>query len=279
MMDLMTRPPRTLDAISVRAKQISTPLLQARTVSPEESAPEVLSRMSVDQFDHAPVFSEGIPVGVFPDRGAELHSITGKVGEHVRPLDASILISGEAKIGALIKRLQSEPFLFVVEEDSIASLLTAADLGSIHVRTHFYAHLSHLESLLSNFLRTRHMDQQAAVQRLKTPRKDSCLSIAEDLKKSDRFLDYFSCVSLQDLIDLAGAHPDFKSAVREAGLGWNRADRGFGEFRDAVMHSSRPLSGSEYAQPDHLLKMQTRIDALTHAAIAAGSGFSGSVRE
>lgn len=274
-MDLMTRFSGTLDAISVRAKQISTPLPQARTVSAEESAAEVMSSMAVDQFDYAPVISEGIPVGVFPDRGAVPHSITGRVSEHVRPLDASMLISGEAKIGALIKRLQREPFLFVVEEDSIASLLTAADLGSVHVRTHFYAHLSHLEGLLSSFLRDRHRNQHDAIQKLKTSRRDSCISIAENLKNSDRFLDYFSCVSLQDLIDLAGEHADFKNAVREAGLGWNKVDRGFGGFRDAVMHSSRPLSGSEYAQPDHLLKMQTRIDALTQAVIAVGSGTSG----
>lgn len=255
----------SIDVVSVRAKQLAVPLEEGLCLHPEDSAVEASEKMLDRQYDFAPVLEEGSPIGLFAYNAFGDSSSVALVGGAMEPLKSASIVSGEAQLGAIVNRLNSRSFLFVFEEDGISGFLTPSDLGSVGVRAHFYSHLSHLETLLGEYLRLKYPDQSKATSLLKAGRLESQKAIAADLRARDRFLDEISCVSLQDLIDICGKDPEFRAAVARTGTGWNKVDRGFGEFRDVIMHSSRPLSTLGMTEPVMLLKMQRRIDALSEA--------------
>ncbi|MGO2194574.1 MAG: CBS domain-containing protein [Brachybacterium sp.] len=254
-----------IDVVSVRAKQLAVPLTEGLCLRPEDSAVEASEKMLDRQYDFAPVLEEGSPIGLFAYSAFGDSSHGALVSEAMEPLNSATIVSGETRLETIINRLNSRPFLFVLEENGFSGFLTPSDLGSVGVRAHFYSHLSLLEILLGEYLRLRYPDQSKAISLLKAGRLESQKAIVADLRSRDRFLDEISCVSLQDLIDICGKDSEFRAAVARTGTGWNKVDRGFGEFRDAIMHSSRPLSTLGMTEPAMLLKMQRRIDALSEA--------------
>lgn len=169
-----------------------------------------------------------------------------------------------------MERLQTEPFLFVLEEEGITGFVTPADLGTVPVRTHFYLRLAHLESLLGNFLRDRYPAQEDAVGLLSPSRLAAYAKVADDLRSKGTFVDDLSCLSLMDLVNIAGKDKVFREATSEGDMTWRRATRGLSDFRNDVMHPTRTLAGAGSDLPARLLAQQHKIDALIYATRSVG---------
>jgi len=219
------------------------------------------------QFDVAPVLEEETPVGIFHTSDIE-EARPAQIAKTMRPLAASHIVSGDAPLSDLMDRMVREPFLFVLDGTRITGFVTPADLGTIPVRTHFYLRLANLESVLGNYLRAKYPDQRTAVACLSSKRQNSQAGIAEDLRSKDRFIDEISCLSLDDMVVIAGKDQIFREEARKSGIGWRRATRGLAEFRNDIMHPGRILADSEEFRPGRLLDWEKHLHALTHAAEA-----------
>lgn len=270
----MRYPELDLGTAAIRASQIAVPLVEARGVALEDDVGSVGMSMAAAQFDTAPVMADGVPLGVFS-------RVAGSVGpgvtvkDRMRPLAAELIVSGLVVVDQLMERMRAEPFLFVLEEKGITGFITPADLGTVPVRTHFYLRLAHLESTLGSYLRVRYPEQRQAVALLPEGRRDAQAKLADELRSTDTFIDDLACLSLKDLLDIAGKDTAFRAAVAGSGVGWGRAAKGLANFRNDVMHPTRPLVAAGVDRPEKLLDRQHRIDALIGAVRASYKELTG----
>lgn len=250
----------------IRADQLTRSLEHAFTVTPTESAAACAMAMRQFQFDTAPVLNAGLPVGVF--HAADAPSAVGNtaVSAIMRPLSARLVVSSQTTLSTLMRRLQLEPFVFVVDDSGTYGFATAADLGTVPVRTHFYLQLANLECALGDYLRSRYPCQLDALALLSEERRRAQKRVADDLRSKDKFVDELSCISLDDLVSIAGGDGEYREATRRAGVGWRRATHGLGDFRNDIMHPTRTLADATDTRPAKLVEWETRLEALIVAA-------------
>lgn len=259
------RPSATQLSESVFASHLARDLASALAFRPDDDAATSVSAMTDLQFDSAPVLEKEVPVGIFNKLPAASLEPGTTVSDFMRPLTASQIVSGRASLDQLMQRLETETFLFVVDNVDVAGFITPADLGTIPVRTYFYLRLAHLENLLSDYLRSAYSDQEKAILLLSPSRQANHAKLAEDLRSKDKFIDDFACLSLDDLVTLAGKEPNFRSALHGEGVGWRAAKAGLADFRNDIMHPSRPFTCATETRPTRLLARQRSLDALIRA--------------
>jgi len=251
----------------IRAREIAVPLSSSFAVAPEDQALASSAMMRERQFDIAPVLADdGTPVGVFRAGQAETVEAEELVSHLMAPLTARLIVSGDTPLSTLMRRMAEEPFVFVLDDCRVVGFITPADLGTVPVRTHFYLRLAHLESSLGDYLRTRFADQATAIALLSPSRRQSQARIAADLRSKDTFVDDIACLSLDDLVAVAGKDPAFREAARRAGIGWARAIKGLADFRNDVMHPARPFGDTTDARPRKLVEWEDSLRALSLAS-------------
>ncbi|OLT21096.1 hypothetical protein BJF81_15745 [Ornithinimicrobium sp. CNJ-824] len=254
---------------AIRARQVAMPLEEALAVEPDDDASQCAARLAEEQYDYAPVLTDGMPVGIFERAAAP--GPGAAVGAVMRPLGAELLVSTEATLSDLMRRMTEQPFVFVLDGCGVTGFVTPTDLGTVPVRTYFYLRLAHLENTLSEHLRRRYPDQMEAVNLLGPARRASHEAIAADLRSKDKFIDELSCLSLDDLVTVAGKIDRYRNAVSATGLGWRKATKGLADFRNDIMHPSRIFAGSAEARPAKLVDWEHRLDTLIGAAQALAS--------
>jgi CBS domain-containing protein len=253
-------------ADGIRARHLALPLERALCVLAQEDAEEAAREPRERQFGATPVLRDGELVGVFHVGDIEDARARRAVADVMRPLAASLVVSSEAPLSALLRRMCYEPFLFVVNEDGISAFVTTGDLGTVPVRTHFYLKLAHLESVLGEYLRAVYEDQMEAIARLSHRRQEVHARIAKDLRAKDKFIDDLSCISLDDLVRVAGMDDGFRQATEQGGIRWEAATSELADFRNEIMHPSRTFAGAADSQPDRLVEWEDRLGALVRAA-------------
>ena len=250
----------------VRARDLATPLGRALSLRTGDDARDAASILQMLQYDYAPVIHDGVWVGVFKAVDGARCGDQELVLQVMTPLAARHIVSSETPLNAIMARLCEEPFLFVLEQDSIDTFVTSADLASVPVRTHFYLRLAQLEQTLGRYLRSRYADQSSAIALLARPRQEAQAKIADELRGKDKFIDDLACLSLTDLLTLASKDGSFRTDVQRAGVGWRRAIRGLSDFRNDVMHAARPFARATDTHPAKLLEWDERLAALVLAS-------------
>lgn len=251
----------------IRARHLSRPLGVAFTLAPDQTARAASQQLKKRQFDAAPVIAERGPVGIFVADDAKDCGQTDAVADLMRPLASELVVSSEMPLSSLMRRMQRERFLFVLDANGINGFITPTDLGTVPVRTHFYLQLAHLESTLSFHLRALYPDQGAAIALLSQGARERQAKIANDLRRKDRFIDDLSCLSLDDLIGIAAHTTAFKQAFEGSPATMRTARHGLTDFRNDIMHASRTFSSS-----DKLVNREEHLEALIEAAASLGLG-------
>lgn len=126
-------------------------------------------------------------------------------------------------------------------------------MGSPPGRTHFYLLLSALEISASEWVRALYPDQSQALALLAPGRRESHAKLLADLRAKDEHLDEVAALGLVDLIRVLERTPEAEAAARGEGLRWKDLGRGFGDFRNDVMH---PVRAFAHATPDGLLRLR-----------------------
>lgn len=252
----------------VRAAHLAVPIAGALTFTPTDIANRRVKQMADLQFNCAPVIVDHDVIGLFGPLADLIITDEASVGELMRPLSSQLIVSSTTTLTSLIRRLENESFLFVVDDSGIMGFVTVADLGSVHVRTHFYMRLAHLESELSESLRRLYREQAGALAHLKPKRRQRQAEVAKALRYQDKFIDDIACLSLEDLVTIAGRDCEFRRIIESAGVGWNKTLHGLADFRDEVMHPTRPLLLSASSSPAKLAQRERSLEALIHAVDA-----------
>lgn len=247
------------DAIQVR--HLENPIGKSFCVRPTQEAQSCAIRMATLQFDVAPVMEDGTPIGIFM-AGA---SGDGAVKEHMRTLASSMIVSADTPVSALVRHLEQEPFLLVLQGREITGFVTPADVGAAPARTHYYLLVSTLEISLHQYLSSLYPDQRDVLGKLSPGARGRQARIEAELRAADQFIDTLSTLSLQDLLDLAGKDPAFRA--RATGTrGWNWLCDNVIAFRDDVMHPSRAFARADKGGLARVIDMEVRLTTLATAA-------------
>ena len=106
------------------------------------------------------------------------------VGDQMRRLCEGDIVAADMPIGMYIERAAGQPFHLVIENDQIAGIVTRSDLLKLPVRLHLFTLLSHLETVMLQFIESNFSasDWMGA---LKKPRLDKVKERRNQDQKSD----------------------------------------------------------------------------------------------
>ncbi len=121
-----------------------------RTCDIFENAKTVLSKPALDDYDQIPVLCDSRVVGVL-ERTSNPQS--GQVQEYMRTLQETLLVSAEGPLMSFIKVADASFYRLVVRATEICGIVTRSDLLKLPVRLLVFGMITHLESLMADFIR------------------------------------------------------------------------------------------------------------------------------
>lgn len=245
---------------SMEARHMAWPLSEALTCGPQDPIDSLIIRMKQKQFDCCPVVDQGEPVGIFSRLEAP-----ASIAHGTRPLSIGQLISADTPILELARKLKEHDFIFVLTGSRISGFITPADLGSTLARSFAYLQLASVEISLSDFLRARFLRQKSAIELLTEARQLAHASLVRSLKESDQFIDEIAACSFEDLLILAGKDSVFRAALPK-NRGWQRLKSGLSDFRNDVMHPSRPLVAPGVRNVTKFVEKIENLQTLAHTS-------------
>lgn len=247
----------------MEARHVALPLAQALVCRYDDDIMPLVALMERQQFDLCPVLEDDVPVGVFSRLS---NPISVKAG--TRLIAVGQLISADTPMLELAKKLNEHDFIFVLAGSRISGFITVADLGSTPARSYCYLQLASVEMGLAKYLRQRFLDQRLAISLLAESRQIKHQALVTQLQGADQYIDDIAACSLEDLLRIAGTDKTFRASL-PVDVGWQRLKSGLSDFRDDVMHPSRPLLShgrrdvSQFIEKiENLQKMSSSIDRL-----------------
>lgn len=243
---------------SIEARHIATPLSKALVCTFNDAVGPLVSVMEQRQFDCCPVLENGAPVGIF-DRFLRASSV--ELG--TRYLLIGQLISADAGILDLARKLDEHNFVFVLSGSRISGFITVADLGSTLARSFCYLQLASVEMGLSKYLRYRFPHQADGIELLGDSRQKSHLLLVDKLKREGQYIDDFAACSLEDLLRIAGKDDIFRQALTQ-NRGWQTVKSGLSDFRNDVMHPSRPIVGEGIRSVSKFVEKIENLQIIAH---------------
>jgi len=235
------------------------------TLATSDDSMVAAAQLAERQFDHAPVVDDrGRVVGVVAlnDLGRGM-----VVGDCSAGLHECAVVSADTGLPDVLRFLQEDPFLLVLEGRHVGAILTPADLGRPASRTYFYLLLAQLEIVLAAVVRQDHPDQTLALTKLTVKRQGVIRRLLGDLRASDDLIDVVAAFSLIDLLRVAAANEAYKEAFVSGGWSWRVLSTELGRFRNDVMHPVRDFREASPAGMARLLDQVHRLEHLTNASL------------
>ena len=249
---------------AISARHVMTPLNSALSVRVSARVEEVVALLKPHGFDQAPVTNGKEIVGFVTRRSAEEAPSGSRI--RVQRLASPFLVSADAPVGTLMRRLSQAPMVFAVEEHGLAGFVTLSDLNKHPVRTHFYLLLADLEMTMAAEARSALDDPAEALEMLTKGRRKKALEQHDGARKLNVDADVLTAFQFSDLLTTvarAGLHRRFGFA---SATSWRRATKGLTSFRDQVMHLTSEFLGKRTI--DDLIATETRLRAMLVAASA-----------
>lgn len=116
----------------------------------EDSLDTIIGNPLFEDFDHIPVRRNFDIVGVLettqlPDMGS--------AEDAMRPIDPSMVVSGEESLSSLIRRITDQPYWLVATGSAINGIVTRSDVHKLPVRLLTFAVVTHLEMTMASLIR------------------------------------------------------------------------------------------------------------------------------
>lgn len=246
-------------AESLAVRLIATPMDQIIGFDSDEPLTDAIARLQEAHIDYAPVFEGGTLVGRIA-RGEQFDG-NRRVVDALERLRAVFLISADSPISSAMRWLAKQPWLLLVDGNSVAGVVTPADLNHQAVRVYFYMLIADFEIRLASLLREHSSDETKLLEALGAASQDVSRRF-EQLTAQDIQTDLIGAMQLKDLIKIAGKTPDIRDALRYSTRSQWEADTGrIVDFRNQIMHPTRPLVDSR-ASHARLVEMDSRLRTL-----------------
>lgn len=252
-------------ADGIRARHLATPLGEVMTLATSDDSGVAAAELAERQFDHAPVVdNRGRVVGVVALKDLR-RGMT--VGDFSSGLHECAVVSADTGLPDVLRFLQEDPFLLVLDGRHVGAILTPADLGRPASRTYFYLLLAQLEIALAAVVRQDYPDQSLALNELTLARQESIRELLGDLRASDDLIDEVAALSLTDLLRVAAANDLYKEAFVSGAWSWRALHTELGRFRNDVMHPVRDFREASPAGMRRLLDQVHRLEHLTNTSL------------
>lgn len=252
-------------ADQIQARHIATPYAAVIAVQSDEVVAEARFRLAIADITSAPVEQDGQVVGIF---SATTEADAGVVIEYTRPLSLDLVVSEQTNLADLTLGLQAEPLLLLLSGRNVSGVVSRADLGKPAARTYFYLLLAELEVELTDALRARGLsDEDIAEALAESKARERAETRAIELKEQGRFIDFIACLSLQDLVQVAGKF-GLREVVKQSGHSWRKTSNNLSGVRNDVMHPSRKLGGNDSEWISSLTRYIVKVRALRTAVRA-----------
>lgn len=174
----------------------------------------------------------------------------------MKPIKTDSIISSEASLLEVAQQLLLVPFLFVLSGRKLNALVAAADVGSEAGRSMASLNIAAVEIGICKFLQTRYENADGALLLLSLHRQEEeHLKLVQRLREEDRFIDHFAVCSLEDPLIMVGKQESFRIAIKRLG-GGSGPKNDLPDFRNDVIHASRPIIREERSRASFIRKME-----------------------
>ncbi|OYQ67999.1 hypothetical protein B9G53_00270 [Pseudanabaena sp. SR411] len=171
------------------------------TCNIDDSLESILEKEQLENFDHIPVCSQEIIVGLLNKKDAKDRDFVKTVGEAMDRLDQSILISSHASILSFIEEADKHPCRLVLDGTEIKGIVTISDLQKLEVRPVLFSLITYLELLMSEFIR-KDFPFEDWINKLSQRRKELVNEKWEYLNHNNMAIDRLSATDFCDKRDI-----------------------------------------------------------------------------
>ncbi len=255
-------------ADAIRVRHLLTPISQAVAFDPTASERDVIDVLRGHDFDTAPVWANGVIVGLV--RAADLDVVANDTieGRFIR-LDGSLLVSAEATVGELMRWLKERPFLFVVDRNEVVGLVTPSDLNKQPGRAYFYLLIADLELMAAQSIRQHFTNQEEALEMLSRDRRRKAQRLLAEQRNADIVADAVAARDFADLLTIIGSTAALRSPLpMDVAERWERHTTELRDLRNDVMHLGRTMATDLEPSLDRLIA----LDGVLHAMIRGLGG-------
>lgn len=196
-------------ASSIQVRHLTTDIDNATRFPIEATQGETFEALALSNFDYAPVVSSAQVVGRVRRSRLSPES-RDSISAVMEPLRAGVLISANATVRALMRALQIDPFLLVLEGTEINGLVTPWDLNKEASRTYLYMLLADLEIGLANAIRVHFRDSSSSAALLPAIRRTRATNMFKRLDPEER-TDLISCMTLEDILSISAKEPQVRA--------------------------------------------------------------------
>lgn len=266
---------RSLLGKGITAHAVLEPLKSCPVDAPADAMAEVLIRRD---FDLAGVQArqDGPVIGY-----VALEALTsGRVGDHVRPLESDLLISDATPLPDVLSSLKGQPISFVLIGSQVRGIVTRADLNKPPVRVYLFGLISLLEMHLNFWIRGAHGDDGWSTS-IKAERVAAAKAIFAEREKRGLETSLLECLQLCDKRDIARSNKELldKLGIESKGA-WDKLLKQVEEVRNTLAHSQHDLAhGSSWEEIIDLVErvetLVSRSDALVETAVQGAAGADG----
>ncbi len=189
-------------AASIRVRHIQTPLPRLLSFPRTEAVATARQALADRQFDSAPVLDAGQVCGYV--LGSDLPNGRGTIEPHIRLITIGTVVTGDTPLAALMPWMVDAGFLYVVDGNKVAGIVTPYDLNKQPGRTYFYLLISVLELALAERIRGHFRDQEAAVNMLRASRRRRIQDRLREQRGRDIVADQVAAMDFADLFSIIG---------------------------------------------------------------------------
>jgi hypothetical protein len=218
---------------------IATPRAAFRTCTTNEKLAGVVERNRRDNFDFLPVTESDtsnhiiglIELIPFLDLAIDPNIL---IRDQMRPLSEENLIGADAGILAFVRNADRQPCRLVISGREISGLVSLSDLQRLPVRAALFTMVTHLETLMANFIRQECAQTAEWLQRLSEQRRQMVRDEIDRSLRSDTFVDELLFTQFVDKVMIIK-----KSAVMSSRRGQFKNDLSrVRNLRDALPHAN-----------------------------------------
>ena len=166
----------------------------------------------------------------------------GLVGEYVRPITNSLLISNNTSFSTLLPVLTNNSFAFVLNENEINGIITKADINKPLVRLYLFGIISLFEMHI-NFWIGKYLKQEIK-EVLSEKRYETALKVYNLRQKSNDQLTMLECIQLSDKRDILSSYPEFLKQFDCSRNEFERLMRTTETIRNEIAHSQQTIINS-----------------------------------
>ena len=249
-------------AASIRVRHIQTPLPRLLGFPRTEATTNVRQALAERQFDSAPVLDDGQVSGYV--LASDLQNDTDTIEPHIRPITIGTVITGDTPLVALLPCMVDAGFLYVVEGNKIAGIVTPHDLNKQPGRTYFYLLVTALELALAECIRGHFRDQETAVHMLLPSRRRRVRDRLREQQDRDTVADHVAAMDFVDLFSVIGETDELLHAFGPyTSDGWLRdVTKPIYSLRNDVMHTVRTFVTDAAQSLLHLIHLDELVRQL-----------------